>query len=72
MTKTDLLTEDTINPKDQKFICISFLTDKENKTTLSGIKVRGAFATYEEACAHAKKLQGNCIDRRCKFCSLQN
>lgn len=57
MSKTDLLTEDTINPKGQNFICISFLTDKENKTTLSGIKVRGTFASYEEACAHAKKLQ---------------
>lgn len=57
MSKVDLLTEDTINPKGQNFICISFLTDKENKTTLSGIKIRGAFPTYEEACAHAKKLQ---------------
>ena len=57
MSKMDLLTEDTINPSDQKYICISFLTDKENKTTLSGIKVRGAFPTYDEACAHAKKLQ---------------
>lgn len=58
MLKTDLLTEDTINPKGQNFICISFLTDKENKTTLTGIKFRGAFSTYEEACEHAKKLQG--------------
>ena len=57
MTKMDLLTEDTINPKGQNFMCISFLTDKENKTTLSGVKVRGVFTTYEEACAHAKKLQ---------------
>ena len=54
---TDYLTEDTLLPSGQKFICISFLTDKENKTSLSGIKVRGAFATYEDACAHAKKLQ---------------
>jgi molecular chaperone DnaK (HSP70) len=58
MSKTDLLTEDTINPKGQNYMCISFLTDKENKTTLSGIKVRGVFTTYEEACEHAKKLQG--------------
>lgn len=57
MSKMDLLTEDTINPKGQNFICISFLTDKENKTTLSGIKIRGVFNTYEEACEHAKKLQ---------------
>jgi len=58
MSKTDLLTEDTINPKGQNYICISFLTDKENKTSLSGIKMRGAFSTYDEACEHAKKLQG--------------
>jgi hypothetical protein len=57
MSKTDLLTEDTINPKGQNYVCISFLTDKENKTTLSGIKVRGVFTTYDEACSHAKKLQ---------------
>jgi hypothetical protein len=57
MSNTDYLTEDTINPPNQKFICISFLTDKENRTTLSGIKVSGAFPTYDEACLHAKKLQ---------------
>ena len=77
MTKVDYLTEDTLIPSDQKFVCISFLTsaginrDIENNkstsslasedtvkpTTLSGIKVRGVFSTYEEACAHAKKLQ---------------
>ena len=57
MSKMDLLTEDSINPKDQNYVCMSFLTDKENKTTLSGIKIRGVFSTYEEACAHAKKLQ---------------
>jgi hypothetical protein len=57
MSTMDFLTEDTMNPSNQKFICISFLTDQTNKTTLSGIKVRGAFATYEDACAHAKKLQ---------------
>jgi hypothetical protein len=58
MSKTDLLTEDTLNPTNQNFVCLSFLTDKENKTTLSGIKIRGVFATYEDACEHAKKLQG--------------
>lgn len=61
MLKSDLLTEDSINPKGQNFICISFLSDKENKTTLSGIKFRGAFSTYDEACEHAKKLQ--CVDK---------
>jgi hypothetical protein len=53
----DYLTEDTILPEGQKYVCISFLTDKENKTTLSGVKVRGTFSTYEVACEHAKKLQ---------------
>jgi molecular chaperone DnaK (HSP70) len=57
MSKVDYLTEDTILPRDQKFICMSFLTDKDNKTSLSGIKLRGAFSTYDEACEHAKKLQ---------------
>lgn len=53
----DYLTEDTFLPSDQKFVCISFLTDAEKKTTLSGIKIRGVFSTYELACAHAKKVQ---------------
>lgn len=53
----DYLTEDTIIPDGQKYVCISFLTDKENKTSLSGIKIRGTFSTYELACDHAKKLQ---------------
>mgnify|MGYP000085323662 CR=1 FL=1 len=57
MSKTDYLTEDNLFPDDQKFVCLSFLTDKENKTTLSGIKVRGAFSSYELACDHAKKIQ---------------
>ena len=57
MSKLDYLTEDTLLPSDQKFVCLSFLTDKENKTTLSGIKIRGVFATYDLACEHAKKLQ---------------
>lgn len=53
----DYLTEDTILPSDQKFVCLSFLTDKENKTSLSGIKIRGVFPTYELACEQSKKLQ---------------
>lgn len=57
MQKTDYLTEDTLIPDGQKFVCISFLTDKDNKSTLSGIKFRGGFPTYELACEHAKKLQ---------------
>jgi hypothetical protein len=57
MSKVDYLTEDSILPWDQKYVCLSFLTDKENKTTLSGVKVRGVFNTYLEACEHSKKLQ---------------
>jgi hypothetical protein len=57
MSKTDYLTEDTLLPDGQKFVCMSFLTDKENKTTLSGIKIRGVFSTYDAACEHAKKVQ---------------
>jgi hypothetical protein len=57
MSKVDYMTEDTFLPADQKYVCLSFLTDKENKTSLSGIKIRGVFATYELACEHAKKVQ---------------
>jgi seryl-tRNA synthetase len=59
MSKTDYLTEDTsLLPKNQSFVCLSFLTPtKEDKATLSGIKIRGVFSNYEEACEHAKKVQ---------------
>lgn len=65
MSKVDYLTEDSILPDGQKFLCISFLSDScdpqqapsETKKTLCGIKVRGCFETYEKACDHAKKLQ---------------
>jgi hypothetical protein len=57
MSKVDYLTEDTLLPDGQKFVCLSFLTDKENKTSLSGIKIRGVFPTYESACEHAKNVQ---------------
>lgn len=59
MSKQDHLTEDTaFLPKNQKYVCISFLTPtKEEQVTLSGIKIRGVFATYEDACNHAKKIQ---------------
>ena len=58
MSHVDYLTDDTaLLPTDQKFVCISFLTDKENKSTLSGIKIRGAYSSYEAACEQAKKIQ---------------
>jgi len=57
MSKIDYLTEDTIIPDNQKFVCISFLSDKDNKISLTGVKIRGIFTTYDEACEHAKKVQ---------------
>jgi len=57
-SKPDYLTEDSFLPSNQKFVCMSFLKpEKEDKTTLSGIKIRGVFEEYENACKHAKKLQ---------------
>jgi hypothetical protein len=53
----DLLTEDTLLPTAQNFVCISFLQDPTNKTTLSGIKIRGVFDKINEAEEYAKKLQ---------------
>ena len=53
----DYLDEDTFLPEAQKFVCLSFLKSEDNKVTLSGIKIRGVFETYEAACSHAKKVQ---------------
>ena len=55
---TDYLTEDSLLPSGQKFLCVSFLSDPENKISLKGVKVRGVFSTVEEASEQAKKLQG--------------
>lgn len=68
MSKVDYLTEDSLTPRDQKYVCISFLTDKltpkeeeegikRELKTLSGIKIRGVFSTFELASEHAKTLQ---------------
>jgi hypothetical protein len=78
MSKPDYLTEDNINPHDQKFLCISFFNKKNIKQVIENnndylpdeekeeyavennifaFKFRGAFRTYDEAAAHAKKLQ---------------
>ena len=54
---TDLLTEDTLLPVGQKFVCISFLNDPNNKSTLCGIKIRGVFEKQDDAENFAKKLQ---------------
>jgi hypothetical protein len=78
MSKQDYLTEDNINPIDQKFVCISFFNKKNIKqivdnnnehlneeqkeqysteNNILALKVRGCFKSYEDASAHAKKLQ---------------
>jgi len=57
MSSKDYLTEDSLLPKDQNFVCVSFLTDPATKVTLAGIKIRGVFSNIEDASAHAKKLQ---------------
>jgi hypothetical protein len=55
--RIDYLTEDEPIPG-QNYVCISFLSpEKIRGTSLRGIKIRGVFATREEADAHCKKLQ---------------
>ena len=44
-------------PSNMKFVCLSFLTDKENKLSITGIRFGGAYETYEEACKQAKDIQ---------------
>lgn len=59
MSETDYLTEDSILPDNQNFVCLSFLTpkNKSKNNSLTGVKVRGVFEKYEDATAHASKLQ---------------
>lgn len=52
----DYLDEDPRIPS-QEWTCISFLMDKENKSKIVGVKSRGNYRTYEEACTQAEKLQ---------------
>lgn len=53
----DYLDEDPII-ESQKWICVSFLSPEAVKNCkLSGFKFRGAFATRQEAEAHAKEIQ---------------
>ena len=54
----DYLDEDKLRVPNQNYVCISFLTpEKDSDKTITGIKVRGVFNEYEEACKHAKQLQ---------------
>ena len=58
MTTVNYLTDIiSLLPEGQKYVCLSFLTDKDNNKSLSGLRFGGAFASYEEACNHAKHLQ---------------
>ena len=41
----------------QEWSCLSFLMDKENKSKIVGVKSRGNYRTYDEACAQAEKLR---------------
>jgi len=49
--------------KDQKFVCLSFISPENldpkirPTSSLRGLKVRGVYSTYEEACAKAKALR---------------
>lgn len=53
----DRLTEDPALPG-QLFVCVSFLSPEGIRNcNIRGLKVRGVFATKEEADDHAKKLQ---------------
>lgn len=45
-------------PRDQNYVCISFLVHKEGESLgTGGIRIGGVFNTYEQACAQAKKIQ---------------
>jgi len=55
---TDYLDEDTIVPNGQRFALVSFVgPEQRQKNEKLGMKIRGCFATQEEAAAHVKKLQ---------------
>jgi hypothetical protein len=57
-TAIDHLDEDTPIPG-QNFACLSFLSPEGIRNcTTRGIKIRGVYATYEEACARCEELQG--------------
>jgi hypothetical protein len=58
MTTVNYLTNDTeLLPLGQLYVCLSFLNDTENKKSLTGLKVRGVYNTYDEACEQCKRLQ---------------
>merc|ERR1711904_94597 len=55
--KIDYLTEDDVI-KSQQFVCLSFLSPEGiSNCKIRGLKVRGVYATYEEATERAKRLR---------------
>jgi hypothetical protein len=56
-SKKDYLDEDVLLPPDQKYVCLSFFVPENKEIKNYGIKIRGCFSTYEEACEHAKVIQ---------------
>jgi len=57
-TTVDYLDEDTIVPNGQRFALVSFVgPELRQKNEKFGMKIRGCFATKEEAASHVKKLQ---------------
>jgi hypothetical protein len=57
-TTVDYLDEDTIVPNGQRFALVSFVgPEQRQKNDKMGMKIRGCFATREEAASHVKKLQ---------------
>lgn len=57
-TSIDYLDEDTVVPNGQRFALVSFVGPQQRqKNDKLGMKIRGCFATRDEAAAHVKKLQ---------------
>lgn len=44
-------------PDSMKYVCLSFLTNKEQTHTVTGVRFGGAYSTYDEACKQAKNIQ---------------
>jgi hypothetical protein len=58
MSSIEHLEEDFITVPNQRYVLVSFVgPESRQKSEQCGMKVRGAFATEEEAAAHVKRLQ---------------
>jgi len=69
-TNVDYLDEDTIVPNGQRFALVSFVgPEQRQKNETLGMKIRGCFATQEEAASHVKKLQA--FDGSCDIFMLE-